>query len=241
MRQSRRCRQRSKLVKAHVIPRAWYELNDPKGPLKLLSDAGPPATSRTGVYDRDMLCGACDQDIGKLDQYATENLLRSSAYTLYPEDKPHCRIYTATESSQILRFITSLLLRAHWSAQPMFRRVDLGAFEASTLALVNGVECDAHIDAAVTEFGESVPFLGPYRDRFDGVNYWVVSANRFMFWVKVDRRSLVGLLKGLSLRSTGCVHSVLRDWDGSKQRDAMKQVARRVHDRYGPLWSAEPK
>ncbi len=74
----RLCDQEKKLVKAHIIPHAFYgQVSDPKAGTLALTDVDGeyPKKSHSGLYDSTILGGECDSKrIGVYDDYAKKYL-----------------------------------------------------------------------------------------------------------------------------------------------------------------------
>ena len=76
------CLQDKKLIKAHIIPRAFFESmrsEDKKNiPFQILtnSEDGYPKKSQIGIYDNKILCRECENIFQKYDDYGQKLLLK---------------------------------------------------------------------------------------------------------------------------------------------------------------------
>ncbi len=69
------CGETGKLIKAHVIPAAFFRrLRDGQDPPRLLTNKEKeyPKRMPIGVYDSNILCEACESRFGDWDDYAWE-------------------------------------------------------------------------------------------------------------------------------------------------------------------------
>jgi hypothetical protein len=227
------CLRDRKLIKAHIVPQAFYasRRNEP-GPAKILTNTTGirPKKSQQGIYDPEILCEGCDGDLGRLDQHAAEAILQVRGDPIWADDRSAvvARRYPAAQPRLILLFAASVLWRAWITQQDFFGRVALGPYGAVLRALLlNGEDGDTdRVDVQLAEFDNpDCPFLDPHSLKMDGVRYWLVYANRFMFYIKLDRRKTPPILSTLSLRSRSDVVSVVRRFDSSKERSVMKNIA----------------
>ncbi|MEO1241006.1 MAG: hypothetical protein AAFX54_03785 [Pseudomonadota bacterium] len=231
------CREETELISAHIIPKSFYDIKDNNFSLKIITDMDGhfPKRSQTGVYDKEILCKKCDNNFGLLDQYATENFLRAkNVAELRDGNVAIARSYKDTEQSKIFDFALSILLRASWSKTVFFHRVMLGPYqELLENYFRNEEELSSAVDIIVAEYDEKVPLMDPHRTRLDGVNFWSLYANRFIFYIKVDSKKIPEDFCGTSIRTSPSLLTIVRQWRGSKQREVMQAVARRVNEKYG--------
>ena len=111
----KRCKTDKALVKAHIIPKAFWKIPDQKlGPLAMVSNLPGWRTtpSPIGPYDETILCEECDGFIGRFDQHATENLLRDRSNSKYQDDLFGLYRYQKADPKLIISFVASLAWRA---------------------------------------------------------------------------------------------------------------------------------
>jgi hypothetical protein len=67
------------LVKAHVIPRSFFEIDPRLAAPRLITNSKGiyPKKIPVGVYDRTIVCGECEKRFSDCDDYAARLLLRS--------------------------------------------------------------------------------------------------------------------------------------------------------------------
>ena len=80
------CLEQRQLIEAHIIPKGFFERIRSDEPNILVNESDYPKRSPQGIYDKGILCGPCDNIIGKWDQYAQEVLtMDMSGFTLIAE------------------------------------------------------------------------------------------------------------------------------------------------------------
>lgn len=230
------CGAERKLIQAHIIPKAWSPTIDQDGrPPKIISDNGFPKRAPIGIYDSDIVCAECEKVFAKLDDYATKALLTGQRESVFDI----AFAYPCADRLTILKFVASLMLRANWSDQDAYRKVKLGSYTEKLRGLVFHDAPVTEIDVIISEYDQgSVPWFGPYKQRMDQARFWVLSAARFAFWIKVDQRKLPSEFSGISLRTGVKLLSVIREWKSSKQKKSMADLARKVQAKFGPLWKS---
>jgi hypothetical protein len=132
----RLCQQQKPLIEAHIIPRCLHgPLKSGKGPMLRLSKNPSvyPRRSPTGEYDTFILCGSCDNLIGRWDDYACEILVSQIPAQPIKKDPTTNRrqYYLAYYDYHLFKlFSFSVLRRMSISTRPAFRHVALGPIEA---------------------------------------------------------------------------------------------------------------
>jgi len=128
------CNKQTELIKAHIIPECFYRLDLYSGEIpRLVSNtAGTyPKRAPIGVYDENILCGPCDQEIGIYDQHACELLIRNVGQfskRLSDDGRPMFLSVPHFDYNKLKLFLMSILWRAGISDQKFFDRVSLGPF-----------------------------------------------------------------------------------------------------------------
>ena len=224
------CGKDKELVKAHIIPKAFWNLPDQAaGPLAMVSnEPGWKTTpSRIGPYDESILCESCDGEIGKLDQHAVETFLRDKRKLSYQSNIHGLYVYPDANSQLIISFVTSLAWRASVSMHSFFSRVSLGPFESQFLqTFTTGNVGNLQESIVVMEYDQETPVMDPHMSRIEGIKVLAFQAERFLFQIKVDQRSFPDHFKLFALQSNRPVLSLLKKWDESRQRDAMLAIVK---------------
>lgn len=198
----------------------------------------PQKKAPIGVYDAQMLCGACEGLFQKVDNYGVDVLLRRFPHFFKPIRDPVQGDIGFESSScdplQILEFLVSILYRAAMSTQPFFNRVSLGSFEEQLRQVImsRGSFTLDVFDAVLSRWNESDDgkfptnfFMNPHRERWGGVNAYRLYLGRTVAYVKVDSRPFPETLAALSLRSGPVIHVISRGMAESKDLAAMKKTA----------------
>ena len=226
----RLCGNDRKLVNSHIIPKSFWNIENKssQSPAVLSSKRNwRPIKSPIGEYDGNILCESCDNRLGVFDQHAFEKLVVKSG-NLIQQDNSQARAYEYDDADPItiLKFMISVAWRASVSTRNYFTRIQLGPYEDQfKSAFEDGQETLGEIDCLISEFDQrDVAFLNPQYSRMEGVRFVVIFANRFTFYVKVDRQKMPNIFKSFAIRAGKPVVSIVRQWEGSKQQDAMRQL-----------------
>jgi hypothetical protein len=196
--------------------------------------------SQTGIYDETILCAECDGMIGQYDDHAAKNLLQFRGKQLLFDNAGETVLlkYECADPERIWNFAASMAWRASVSTQDFFDRIRLGPYETRIAEALNGnTDVRECVDVFLAEFDmEDVGFLNPYISRFDGVKFLLLFANRFIFHVKLDKQRTPRPFVPAVLRRDAPVLSLVRQWEGSKQAQAMTELVRKVP---APAWFHE--
>ncbi len=219
------CGQSKNLINAHIIPASFWDVG--KKPLAVFSDAvgSKPRKSPIGIYDSNILCDNCDNELGKLDQYALENLIRKSGTIDFGFDGV-AKNYAPIDVSKIYSFILSVAWRASKSKHDFYAEIVLGPYEdkfgdAFKLPHTNSLKFEIFI----AEFDTSVlPYLQPKSVRVDNVNGVLLYLGRFKIFIKTDRRYLYNTIGSLLFQDGNKIMSSVESWATSRE----KQMADRI-------------
>ena len=224
------CKEDKVLIKAHVIPQALYPNPNDVGGIPRIASANSgvyPKKVRIGIYDPNILCESCDGKLGILDQYFVENVLRKKPTRVTIKAEGLLHQYDGSDGATVHSFLISVLWRASVSSHSFFRRVELGRYaDGIRSQLLGNANCDSAIESFISEFDiNNVPILDPHFTRLDGVRVWIIYANRFIMYVKTDRRAMPVEFRGLTLTGGLPVKSIVRPWKHSKERLLHLRVA----------------
>jgi hypothetical protein len=224
----RRCQQEKKLIKAHIIPEAFWNLPDQSaGPLAMISNIAnrKPKPSPIGPYDTGILCEQCDGVVGLLDQHAIENLLRDKAKERYQNDIADLYHYRNARAKIIIPFIASVAWRASISTHDFFKRVSLGPYESKLFELMEGGSpAELEDSIIINEYDQDTPIMDSHMSRIEGLKTLALQAERFLFHIKVDQRPFSSELKLVTLNPNREVMSLVKSWDESKQKLVMSKI-----------------
>lgn len=236
----RYCGQLKPLVKAHIIPEAFFRAigTGKNAPILVTDRSDSPFPKRIpiGIYDNEILCDCCERKFDRLDAYGTKTLL----HTLRGEAlKPirHKSLVIGFEASGIdqeflLRFFTATLWRASVSRNLVFDRVSLGArYEVLAKEAVSERALSLDFGAVLATFkspegkDRSIGLMDPIRQRYGGVNVYRFYFGPYHAHIKVDRRPFEPTLRVAALCQSSRLRIVRRDFNGSKDFEAMKLAA----------------
>ena len=233
------CNCRSSLLKAHIIPEAFFRrLRDRDRPPLLVSgrEGQMPKRSPIGVYDKGILCSGCEKQFLSVDSYGTDVILSSFQKYFSPihiEGKIAAFRSDTLNTKMMLRFLLSLLWRASVSTQPFYERVLLGPYEDEALGLLKQPESSipSAFDAVLSRWEEvgadhlpSRGILNPYRERWDGVNTYRLYLGEVVAYVKVDKRPFSKPFSRLSLQHGAPFHVISRSLATSNDLLAMRRT-----------------
>jgi len=191
------CGQRSRLIRAHIIPRSFYpEHRRGGGTLSLLS-SGPKSRrhrSQMGVYDNQLVCAACERRFDSFDNYASKLLLDNAK-----------NFETIKQNSEIIAYqigsfdyekmklsSLSLLWRATKSKRQEFKHVQLGRFENRLTDMIRDMIPGSPQTFAtiITRFSD-IPFgysgiIFPTTCRIENCKFYKFVMGSYVFYMKMD-------------------------------------------------------
>ena len=192
------CGNDRKLIKAHVIPEAFFRRSrsNPTS-LRLITNRAGEHEKRApiGMYDRALVCGDCESLWKTWDEYAQILLadppLNSEAR--YRNGKILAHIVKDYDYDKLKLFFISMLWRASASTQPFFSKIMLGPFEQAAKELILSRDPGAPEDFAVilAKFNASLAkhvTLDPDRLELWGVKWYRFYIAGYVAHVKVDKK-----------------------------------------------------
>ena len=223
------CGNQQKLIKAHIVPKSFWNFGS--GPIAIFSsdEDTRPQKSPIGVYDEDILCDGCDNELGELDQYVLLNLIRADGNLVVDEEDLKCLQYQGVDTNSLKKFIASVAWRASKSKHEYFSRVNLGPYEDIFLSSFKvGANSQLQTDIFVTEFDKKdVPFLSPESIRIDEVNMLRIPANRFVFYIKVDKRKSPHDMEEFAVADNKPILSIVQNWNDSREKQLVLKIIKR--------------
>jgi len=226
------CYRDAKLVKAHIIPKSFWEIDPTQALAVLTNRAGEyPKRSRVGVYDSTIVCDSCECSFSDYDSYAAQILLNDAKKFVSLRDG------IGTIIAHVVRDIDYRLLKlfgiavlwpAGASSHGFFRRVQLGHyFEQARDMLLRadpGAFDDFGITFAMWNGTEGPLFMDPFSERWGGVNYYRFYLGRYVAYIKVDRRPVPSIFSELVLRPDAPLLLVSRSLKRSKELPLMRRI-----------------
>ena len=223
-------------VKAHIVPKAFYELPpQTEGPIRLLTNTPGEFPKRvpTGIYDDAIVTSEGESLFGPWDAYACEVLLdRFEEFTpLYKNRRLAGWQLEDVEYARLKLFGLSVLWRAHASTQPAFQRVKLGEHESKIRDLLLRAQPAKAEEYSVcfarwVDEGFGPVVMDPIRVRSDGVNFYHVYCGRYVVSVKVDRRDTGPTLRKLQVAPTQPLLVAARNLGESKDWPVVTKIVK---------------
>jgi hypothetical protein len=183
-------------IKAHLIPRTFAVEVQAGEAHAVVSDSDKYRITQSGIWDRDILCGDCDNEIGKLEGDAKQSLaaLRADA-----AGKPlGVHRLAGVAGDDIICFLAALLWK-YGSTKPANGRIELGPYKQ---VLEDIAFRGAPIPSSVNAVGFRLlreqdddgvfTYRTPRRDKKDGVTVMRLMVGGVVFFVKLDRRTPSG-------------------------------------------------
>jgi hypothetical protein len=224
------CHQDRKLIRAHVIPRSFFEI-DPTDLPRLAStkDGIFPKRAPAGIYDQQLVCECCERLFSPFDDYANNLLIanRDATKSINVGKQSIAYVYEEYEYRKLKLFFMSLLWRASQSSHNFFRNISLARHESRIRQAV--IQSDAgnseFYSVLLTKFPRPNGILDPHNTRFSGVNFCQFYLAEYVAYIKVDTRSLPESFQGLELKDRGSLVLLARDPAKSKDTEVMRSIA----------------
>lgn len=182
----------AKTIEAHLIPRAFVmEVKGSRGEQHLLvhRNRERPQVSNTGIYDKNLLCSACDGRLGGYEGYAVELLRRCRT-----QQVPPGKVVTVRDldGDKMVRFAAGVAWK-YAATTKANGRIDIGRYaEVLRDVALRGADIPDSIDvtmARVIELdGDVYYYRTPMPDRKEGVNVIRFCVGGFLFFLKIDKR-----------------------------------------------------
>lgn len=218
------CCEDKDLMKAHIVPKSFYNKEQLENTVLVTSEENAPLVrTPIGVFDRSILCSICDGKLGLIEQHATLHLLRGEFRGVgYNQG----REYFNADAELIRRFAIAVVWKISISHLGFNDPINCGPYQDKMLEILNETNDYREIDVAISEFNVEDPImLNPCHNRFDGVNFVMFYAGRFIFYVKIDKRKMPEFLMPASLLNQKVVRTIIRSWQNSKERDVISNMS----------------
>lgn len=242
----RLCSEDRNLIRAHVVPEAFFRVLRAGGEAPLLVTNSPGQYSKRspiGVYDQGILCGACESKFSRVDGYGIDVFLNRFEEIFQPIDHQGALVAFQTphvDQELLLRFLVATLWRASVSTQSYYSRVCLGPYEsvAANTILVPEQPLPDIFSAVLscwTTIEEDELFtqglMGPFREQYLGVNGYRFYFGRFVAYIKVSNQSFPRPLSNLALTKQQVLKVLVQDFDKSKDLSSMVRLVKESRTR----------
>ncbi len=188
----------SKTIEAHLIPKAFVmEVKVDRGEQHLIVHKGipRPKVSHTGVYDREILCGDCDNILGRYESYAFD-LFRKIRRQRFGGGKVISM--DGVDGDMLVRFASGIAWK--YAVTNTDRgRIEVGPYK-DTLRMValSGEKIPHTVDVTIARIveldGDVYYYRTPMPDRKEGVNVVRFCLGGFLILLKIDKRPPGNLL-----------------------------------------------
>lgn len=245
----RLCSEDRNLVKAHIVPEAFFRvLRDPNEPLLLITNTPGhyPKRSQVGVYDQGILCGECESKFGEVDDYGIQVFLNRFDEFFQPINHQGESVGFQAQNVDkklLLRFLVATIWRASVSTHRFYDRVHLGPYEAAAAEVVTAPDRPISnvFDALLSCWTSSEEcdyftqgLMDPFREQWDGVNAYRFYFGRVVAYIKVSNRQFLAPLSERTITSQNPLTVVARNFDKSTDFSAMVRTAKESRRPRGP-------
>ena len=246
------CNGEKKLIKAHAIPQAFFlPLRDGENPPIPVSEGHYPKRIPIGAYDSEILCEECEGRFSSVDDYGVRVLLTDFSKLFAPiAFAGYGYASTSVDCQKLLLFLVAVLLRASFSRQRFYSKVELGPLEERAIeAIANpGRAVPTCFDAILSRWrtASNAKFttpvvMDPRPERWSGVRAYRLYLGAMVAYVKTDTRPFPNDLEDLSLQRGGELRFPTRNFETSKDFRAMSNTAKRAHRRKPSLRNRSSK
>ncbi|MCF6276421.1 MAG: hypothetical protein L3J07_01085 [Candidatus Magasanikbacteria bacterium] len=210
----RLCKKDKSLIKAHIIPKTFYDFlypSDDNSSLIMVRKNKHIKRRPVGSYDMNILCKDCDSDLGLYDEYGKKVFLEKKL-----EKHPQ------TESAFIIRdvdyeklsfFIISLLWRAGISSLDEYGFVQLNKYEEILRDIIYNKKYKKLIDYPfiITQFEKDgldgivdKSFLNPVKLYMDKRRFYLFYLpNCYSIYIKVDKQKMQSSFSKIAFKKDG--------------------------------------
>jgi hypothetical protein len=235
------CGEDKRLIKAHIIPAAFFRrLRDGQDPPRLLTskEGEYPKRMPIGIYDPDILCNDCEMQFGDWDGYAQELLgeeLKDSS-PMAVDGKIVAHEIREYNYRLLKLFFISLLWRASVSGHPFYSRISVGHYEQLAKSLIEvrdpGYEDDFSVLIAKFDHPIGDTILDPHRDRYDGVNYCRFYLGSYVAYIKTDKKKNPESFSRLIMKPDQQLYIIGRDMLRSKELPSILKIATAIKNQF---------
>ncbi len=181
-----------KTIEAHLIPKAFVmEVKVDRGEQHLLlhKRTPHPKVSHTGVYDSNILCGDCDNILGRYESYARD-LFRKIRTQSFSAGKVISM--EGVDGDMLVRFASGIAWK-YAVTIPSRGRIDIGPYkDILRMVALSGGQIPNAIDVTIARIieldGDVYYYRTPIPDRKEGVNVVRFCLGGHLILLKIDKR-----------------------------------------------------
>ncbi len=230
----RGCGENKNLIKTHAIPEAFFKgmSSDGKPPQLMTDSSGVfPKKSPIGVYDKNILCRACEDKFQLMDDYAQDLLLKkeSEFEEIIYNDKLIGYKAKNINASLLKQFFIGVLWRASISTQDYYKKINLGPYEKVAKNLIwssSSGEKD-QFSFVLAKFSDKTigrVMLDPHKEMLHYINYYRFYMFGYILYIKVDKKPAPRKFKMFNPDESGNLVMVGRDIYNSKELPVMVSI-----------------
>jgi hypothetical protein len=228
------CLSEKQLGDSHVIPRSFFPPtgSDPR-PNRIISNrAGVfPQKSRTGVYDRTILCKKCEREFDRVDNYGQKILLatRSKFGRLFQDGVLVGYEFRHYDYQLLKQFFISVLWRAIVSSHPFFGRVNKMDAADRALQAFKSIEPipseTFSVNLAMFDFPGDKILMDPYLTKIDEIDYAVFYLGGYIAYIKLEDAPTPHGLAEIMLSPERPLSIVAREFTTSREHTVIRNVS----------------
>ncbi len=238
-----RCGLTKKLVKSHVIPDNMNRvlrsvLGDNANAPILTIDKGTGRTKRypMGLYDKGILCKACDGTFSPWEEHAHQVFFTKHAWTSLLFDsrnRPYCYTLRGGDYKKLKLCILSIIWRASIRSSPFFRNVNLDTATNDAIKarlLVENPGSATEFTVRIAQYHSiDIPLAAfePREQTIGGIHYVVLYLPGYKILVQVDQGPLPADHDAILVPGTPVIIRLL-DYRTSPERRAVVKIGKKV-------------
>jgi hypothetical protein len=226
------CGRSSRLVKSHIIPRAFFEIgDDPRAKLVSNVEGQFPRKAPSGVWAR-IVCDSCERSFGEYDDYAATVLLNNldKYKPEFVRGQPAAIVIPDIDYRRLKLFVVAVLWRAAVSSHDFYVRVKIGPFERRAREMLQtgdpGEASEFATWWSVFNMSWSPGIMDPFRERWSGINAYRFYLGRVLAYVKVDIQKVPSDFRDVMMAPGRDLVLIVRDYKTSKDFKAMGALLR---------------
>ena len=228
------CNRNRKLIKAHIIPEAFFRLLR-KGqiPPRLYTAGDYPKKRPVGIWDQTILCESCENKFGEWDDYAQNLLIQNFQTARQIKSKMGIEGYIIDNYNydKLKLFFIAILWRASVSAQDFYSEIQLGYLGEKAKNHIETKRPGSPDDFSVLlarsdEQISKLSMLNPCPIQLDGVTFCQFYLTRYIAYIKTDERFLSGTLRNFIMSPNKELGIILRDFKNSDEQKVLSNIIR---------------
>ncbi|BAU63991.1 hypothetical protein STA3757_13600 [Stanieria sp. NIES-3757] len=230
------CGKNKKLIKAHIIPKKFYQnIKIGKKAARIYTQKKKSKQSQSGIYDSNILCKECDNEIfGVWDKYAQKLLIQDFANNKYQSNSVLDVNYIQIDHfdyQKLKLFFMSVLWRASITQDSFFQHVHLNGWETQLKNMLltknPGTEDQFSTIIILYEGLEANCMPSPRRCKtIDGINCYKFRLDKYCFLIKVDQRRFPSSLKSAILRP---IHPLIIMYQDYKTTEEYQNILSNIY------------